>query len=240
MEYEGFIWMHIKKSAGTSTRQYLQPHYQIVDKIKKPKCFIQANKEEYNDILNNYRVVLGEYQFKRALFAKTFLYKDSWERKFSFAFSREPIERCISMFHYLCYRNTHLLPIFAKNTPSDSQVEASYAFDTFLDYLLESNQSDSIYSPIDNHFTTHTNPMWDDVTDESGNILLTKIFRIENIKDGINQVYEACKIDTRIDDLDYRINTRNTDVNKYKPSPEQIKKIEEIFNHDFDIYENAE
>ena len=69
-----FFWLHVKKSGGTSIRTILQPHYTLVDRAKKPVNFIQSKPSEYNDILNNYRVVLGEYQFKRTLFAKKFLF----------------------------------------------------------------------------------------------------------------------------------------------------------------------
>ncbi len=68
-----FFWLHIKKSGGQTIRSLLKPYYREVDRDKKPKNFAQAEYGEYNDILNNYRFVLGEYQFKRCLFAKTFL-----------------------------------------------------------------------------------------------------------------------------------------------------------------------
>ena len=67
------FWLHVKKSAGMSTRALLSPDYVEVERVKKPKNFIQAKPEEYNDILNNFRVVLGEYQFKRCLLAKKYL-----------------------------------------------------------------------------------------------------------------------------------------------------------------------
>ena len=82
----------------------LYPYYKEVDRVQKPKIFVQSNFSEYNDILNNYRIPLGEYTFKRALFAKKYLYKENWDKLFSFAFSREPIDRCISMFYYLFWQ----------------------------------------------------------------------------------------------------------------------------------------
>ena len=58
-----FFWLHIKKSAGQSVRKALKPYYVEVDRVLKPRNFIQANYNEYNDILNNYRINLGNYQF---------------------------------------------------------------------------------------------------------------------------------------------------------------------------------
>ena len=109
MIYEDFFWLHIKKSAGISTRELLKPFYNEVDRLRKPKTFIQADPREYNDIINNFRVVLGDYQFKRTLFAKEFLYKDKWSSICSFAFSREPIDRCVSMFYYLHHQKRSIL-----------------------------------------------------------------------------------------------------------------------------------
>ena len=97
------FWLYIKKSGGQSTRKALKPHYIEVDR-SKPQSFIQAKEYEYNDILNNYRTPLGDYQFKRSLFAKNFLFKEEWDSIFSFAFSREPIDRCLSMFYYLFWK----------------------------------------------------------------------------------------------------------------------------------------
>ena len=53
MSYNNFFWLHIKKSAGISTRKLLQPYYKEVDRVKRPKNFIQSSPAEYNDILNN-------------------------------------------------------------------------------------------------------------------------------------------------------------------------------------------
>ena len=168
--YSEFFWLHIKKSAGISTRKLLQPYYVEVDRTRQPKCFLQASHDEYNDILNNFRVTLGEYQFKRCLFAKKYLYPDSWEKIFSFAFSREPIDRCCSMYHYLYWHDgnlKHRLQHTIKRTLSTKKIQYNtmYAFDTFLDFCQQARTSPSIYTPIDNHFTTHTAPMFDDITD---------------------------------------------------------------------------
>ena len=114
MTQKQLFWLHVKKSAGTTTRSLLQPYYVEVDRDKKPKTFIQSTPEEYNDILNNYRVVLGEYQFKRCLFAKKYLYPEKWDDMFSFAFSREPTDRCVSMFYYLFWKDSGPLKNMAR------------------------------------------------------------------------------------------------------------------------------
>lgn len=241
MSYDGFFWLHIKKSAGITARRLLQPYYVTVDRLKKPKNFIQARPEEYNDILNNYRVVLGEYQFRRTLFAKKYLYPESWDRLYSFAFSREPTDRCVSMFYYLYWRNRGFLSNLIVRSERSIQerkllVSTSYAFDAFLDRVYEARISDSIYSPIDNHFTTHTAPMWEDVTDLEGQLLLSRVFRLENLVDGINSVFERVGVDKRLENNAVRLN-ENRARRAFCPTKKQMSKIKSIYSHDFDIYE---
>ena len=244
MTQRKFFWLHVKKSAGISTRSLLQPYYTEVDRTHRPKTFIQATPEEYNDILNNFRVVLGEHQFKRCLFAKTYLYPDTWDDMYSFAFSREPTDRCISMFYYLFWEDYGFLKNMLRSLKRSIRAKTlinyntSYAFDLFLDYAQQARVSDSIYRPLDNHFTTHTAPMWDDITDNDGNVLLEQVFRLESLIEGINRVFEQCGIPKRLDGKDKQLN-RNRSRRAFVPSRQQQKKIEEIYARDFEIYESA-
>jgi len=240
---EKIFWLHIKKSAGTTVRSLLQPYYVEVDRAKKPKSFIQATPEEYNDILNNYRVVLGEYQFKRCLFAKKYLYPESWEQLYSFAFSREPVDRCQSMFFYLFWKDPRSFQGMIKNLKLMVNTQklifnTSYAFDVFLDFVQEARTSDSIYKPLDSHFTTHTATMHDDITDLEGNVLIKRVFRVESLAESINQVFEECNIDKIIQSEKLEMNKTKNKI-QYTPSISQIKKIKKIYSHDFEIYENA-
>ncbi|WP_075590606.1 sulfotransferase family 2 domain-containing protein [Labilibacter marinus] len=144
-DYDAFFWLHIKKSAGTTTRKLLQPYYKEIDRGKKPKNFIQSSPTEYNDILNNDRTLLGEYQFKRVLFAKKYLYPDNWNSVFSFAFAREPVDRCVSMFYYLHYTKRSFprkIYTAVKNLKYDKRLglSTSYDFDMFLDLIEGINQ----------------------------------------------------------------------------------------------------
>lgn len=244
MIYSDIFWLHIKKSAGITIRRLLQPHYVEVDRVNKPKNFIQAEPAEYNDILNNYRVVLGEYQFKRALFAKTFLYPETWNSLCSFAFSREPVDRCISMFYYLYWQDLgrrknaeRLIETIIK--ARSVKHRTSYAFDSFLDQIEISLSSDSIYFPLGLHFSTHTAPMWDDITDLEGNILLTEVFRLEDLIKGINKVFSLCNIEKRLEPSDSIIENKTRNRREYYPNRTQMRRIEKIYSKDFEIYENA-
>jgi hypothetical protein len=243
MCFKQFFWLHVKKSAGMTTRQLLQPYYVEVDRINKPKTFIQAKPEEYNDILNNFRVVLGDYQFKRCLFARDFLYPSEWDNIYSFAFSREPVDRVVSMFYYLYWTDAgfikNLKQAVRKYVSSRKLLlNRSYAFDAFLDYVERARNSASVFRPLGVHFTTHTAPMWDDITDLEGNILLTSVFRLENLVDGINLVFESCGYDTRLDQNEKQIN-RNPHRKPFKPTKEQLGRIKKIYLKDFEVYENA-
>lgn len=242
MRFKNIFWLHVKKSAGITTRALLSPHYVEVDRARRPKNFIQAEFHEYNDILNNFRVVLGEYQFRRSLFAKRYLYKEQWEKMFSFAFAREPIDRCISMFFYLYWNNDTFLkkmlrPVQRTIQTKKLQINTSYAFDAFLDCVQEARVSESIFLPLDLHFTTHTAPMWDDVTDEDGNILLSAIFRLENLAEGVNTAFEECGIEKRVE------MRKRSNINKSRkplsPTKSQRNKIVQVYSKDLELFESA-
>ncbi len=238
-----FFWLHVKKSAGISTRQLLEPHYLTVDRGNRPECFLQADQSAWNDILNNYRMVLGNYQFRRSLFAKTYLYPDTWDDMVSFAFAREPVSRCVSMFYYLFWETgmrglRKHLDVFMRlrRVP----VTTGRAFDLFLDVLEEAPRSPTNLRPISLHFTTHTAPMWGDVADDDGNVLLTRIYRLENLNRGIDEVYEMCGLPPReVAARDNVVVNRTRRKGGYRPSPAQRRRIEQIFAKDFDLYENA-
>lgn len=226
------FWLHIKKSAGQSTRKALKPHYVEVDR-SKPQSFIQSKESEYNDILNNYRTPLGDYQFKRSLFAKNFLFKEEWDSIFSFAFSREPIDRCLSMFYYTFWTGLKGRVINSFKTKK-ILLNHSYAFDCFLELIMKHQ---NIYSyPQNMHFTTHTNPMWNDITDNNDNILLSKVFRLENFREGIDYALEMINKKSPNRDLP-KVNSNNSRGSFY-PSISQIKKIQKIYKKDFDLYES--
>jgi len=243
MVYKNMFWLHIKKSGGITTRSLLKPYYVEVDRSKRPGGFLQANPEEYNDILNNYRVLLGEYQGRRCLFAKTYLYPKCWEDLFSFAFSRNPLDRCISMFFSFYWQSKGLINRINSTAlrsikSGKFHYSTKYAFDVFLDYVAESCSSNSSYVPLGIKFSTHTAPMWEDITDRDGNILLKKVYRLENLAVGINQSFEACGIDKRIEN-EIRFLNKNIKRSQYQPTKSQINKIQSIYKHDFEIYENA-
>lgn len=243
MHHVPFFWLHIKKSAGSSIRKLLQPYYKEVDRDKKPPNFIQSHPAEYNDILNNYRVVLGEYQFRRCLFAKNYLYKDEWNDIFSFAFSRNPTDRCLSMFYYLYLNDAGFIRNLMRSLKGSVNTRklhfsTAFAFDAFLENVQKARVSDSIYRPFGSHFTTHTAPVWEDITDLDGNILLKTVFRLENLVEGINRAFEESGIDDRLNTNETRLN-RNKGRRSYTPTKGQLRKIENIYLHDFELYENA-
>ncbi|ACM39326.1 hypothetical protein Avi_9606 (plasmid) [Allorhizobium ampelinum S4] len=221
-----------------STRQLLRNHYVQVDRSKKPYCFLLAKEPEYNDILNNYRIPLGEYQFKRTLFAREWLYKDVWHEMVSFAFCREPLSRCISAFFYLWEAEAQRrawLPSF-NGALNAHGYGLDYSFDQFLDAVVACRDSGSNFSPMGLHFSTHTATMWDDVTDSGGSILLSNIFRLEDLIHGINHVFSVCGVPDKAKPLLRDINTNET-KRPFTPSRHHIAKVEDLYGKDFELYE---
>ena len=233
------FWLHVKKSAGISTRKMLAPIYLQVDRSNKPGCFIQSEKEEYNDILNNYRVVLGEYQLRRCLFAQKFLYPKDFNRYLRVAFSRNPVDRCVSQFFYLWHKpgrsaDIHLRLSMAKRLRFRGRLD--YDFDQFLSAIEKCRASPSNAAPYGLHFSTHTAAMWDDIVDDQQCSLLDLVFRLEDIEAGVSQTRLALGHDPLPKSQREHMNKNKNRV-EFTPSPIQKKRIEMLFGKDFDIYE---
>lgn len=232
------LWLHVKKSAGLSTRKMLAPLYLEVDRVNQPSCFIQAKKEEYNDILNNYRVVLGEYQFRRCLFAKKFLFPTDFDRYLRVAFSRNPFDRCVSQFFYLWHkpgwrRSVSLHLAIVKRLRFRGSLD--YDFGRFITAIEECRDSPSNIIPYGLHFQTHTAAMWDDIVDDKQRSLLDLVFRLEDLEAGVNQIRTTLGHDPLPDGQQTHLNeTRKVE---FTLSHAHRKRIETLFGKDFDIYE---
>lgn len=149
-----FIWLHIRKAGGTSLRDALGDAYVQVDRFATPTPFVALPKAAWNDNLNNYRVPLGPYEWKRMLFAKKFLYREEeFDQHFKFAIVRNPYDRAVSAWRYLSKKWTFTWP---------RQVISHYRFDHFLERLPEF--WDKIAT--ERHVATHTAPIWPDITDD--------------------------------------------------------------------------
>nr|WP_319569935.1 sulfotransferase family 2 domain-containing protein [uncultured Draconibacterium sp.] len=161
-----FLWLHIKKAGGESFRKTFTPPYIQTDRTKYYKPFIALPKEEWNDALNNYRIPLGEYDYKRMLFAKKFLYSEQeFNSMFKFVIVRNPYDRIVSAWKYL-----------HKKTKNPKHIMKRISFTCFvsdLNYLWETKYN--------RHNATHTAPIWGDITDENGKLLVDQIIKLEQV-----------------------------------------------------------
>lgn len=161
-----YFWLHIKKCGGTSVRESLK-NYKQIDR-SKPQQFISIDKSLWNDNLNNYRVDLGEYDYKRALFAKKHLYKDEWMSLFKFTIIRNPYIRIVSAYNYLIKRDYKLY--YLNHLPKKIG---------FLLFLKSLNTILQKKKP--RHTATHIVPYYWDLTDNSDNLLIDNIYILEDL-----------------------------------------------------------
>lgn len=241
------FWLHIKKAGGTSTRAILGDAYRGAARRGFPSCFTGRPRAEWNDILNNFRVPLGEYQFRRAQFARDFLYPE-WDRLVRLAFVREPVARCVSMFHYLYLRGTGTVGAIRtmldcrRNGERSRAFTTSQAFDGFLELLTQrfAEPMDSVDEPRGLHFTTHTARMWDDVTDSDGRVLLDRIYRLEHFEAGVRScLQEIGHSPAKGVDASARLNSSADRETVYRPSAAQRAIIERLYEKDFELYERG-
>jgi len=178
-----FLWLHIKKAGGTSIRQALRSHYPQVDRFGIPSPFIMLPKEFWNDNLNSHHVPLGGYDFRRMEFARRFLYsEEEFQNLFKFAIVRNPYARAVSAWRYLTKSWKIAKP---------RQVISHYSFQHFLERLPEFWENIQVYR----HIATHTAPVWADVTDESGKILLDYVGRLENLEIDFQKICDYINIE---------------------------------------------
>lgn len=162
-----FFWLHIKKCGGQSFRESFTPPYVQTDRLKNPKPFIATPKSEWNDVLNNYRIPLGEYDNKRMLFAKLFLYtEEEFANMFKFVIVRNPFDRAASVWKYL----------FRPEQYNPKYIKMKNSFEEFLSALP--NLWEKKY---DRHIYTHSLPIWPDITDNEGKLLVDSIYKLENL-----------------------------------------------------------
>ena len=177
-----FFWLHIKKSAGQSIRAALGNAYRRTDRAN-PAPFIALPRAEWNDNLNNFRIPLGDYDYRRMLFAKRFLFDDeeAFRATFKFAVVRNPYDRALSCWRYLYSRQTRLW----------RRTLTYFSFEYFLRSLPE------IWAEKRNrHIATHTAPMWPDITDEDeATLLLDDVAYLERLPEEFARIAAAIGLD---------------------------------------------
>jgi hypothetical protein len=169
----GFFWLHIKKAGGESFRKSFTPPYVQTERRHNFKPFIALPREQWNDALNNYRIPLGDYDYKRMLFAKRFLYTETeFAGMFKFAIVRNPYDRAVSCWRYLTRQPMTLCDV--------RKQMMRMSFERFLRELPRLWET-----KWDRHFATHTAPMWGDLSDEAGQSLVDRLIKLEDINEEI-------------------------------------------------------
>lgn len=233
------FWIHIRKNGGTSTRAALSPVYRQVDRMVWPTNFPLVERSEYNDVLNNYRVPLGKFQFRRCLFARDYLYGSEWDEMLKIGFSREPVSRCLSQFFYLGFRpkpRAYLQAARKNLVRWQLKSPTAYSFDRFLSRVEKARQANSSVNPYGLHFHTHTAAMWNDIVDENETIMLDHIYRLDDFEKGIRHVFDQLGLAPPRDTDIQHINKSKGYA--YTPDRRQVARIEALFARDFEIYES--
>jgi len=211
-----FFWLHIKKCGGESFRKTFTPPYVQTDRIHNPKPFIAVPKQEWNDVLNTFKIPLGEYDFRRMLFAKKFLYSaEEFNSMYKFVIVRNPYDRAVSAWKYLM-RGDQFNPKYKLMKDS---------FEYFLSELPHHWNA-----KYNRHIATHTAPIWNDITDETGNLLVDRIIKLENINTEIELLNDV--LNTSIPNFEHTNKNRinNDYINYYNDNSKKL--VDELYYDD--------
>jgi hypothetical protein len=183
-----FLWLHIKKAAGQSVREALSDVYVQTDRsLATP--FVALPKKEWNDNLNNYRVPLGRYDYRRLLFAKRFLFSEQFDQMFKFCVVRNPYSRALSSFLY------DLRHGGVGNKRRRIRLVRLFPRPMFRSYLEALPTAWVNTSP--RHRALHSAPVIPDITDENGKFLTDFVAKLESIEADIGQICDALGISHR-------------------------------------------
>ncbi|ORT50697.1 hypothetical protein ST37_08230 [Vibrio sp. qd031] len=214
-----YLWLHIRKAGGTSLKEILGPSY-AVSEWKYGTPFVALDKSQWNNNLNNHLVSLGEYEYKRMLFAQKFLYTEQeFAEMYKFAIVRNPYFRAVSCWKYLTKHWTLTKPRL---------MMAKRSFPYFLDMLPEFWET-----RFDRHVSTHTAPMWQDITDEHGTVLLDDVFKLENIHNDIVTICDKLGVEQ------HALKKKNSsNINNYDEylTPKNIARIEGLYHEDIEHF----
>jgi hypothetical protein len=221
-----FLWLHIKKAAGQSVREALGDVYVQTDRsLATP--FVALPKAEWNDNLNNYRVPLGRYDYRRLLFARRFLFPDQFDEMFKFCVVRNPYSRALSSFLYDLRhggaghkrRRVRLARLFPRRM--------------FRRYLEELPAVWDKTEP--RHRALHSAPVIPDITDENGRFLTNFVAKLESIETDIVQICEALGVAHRPFP---RIHSSRSKINKNDFYDTRNRRIvERLYAEDIDRLE---
>ena len=178
-----FLWLHIKKAAGQSVRNALSDVY-VQTNRSTPSPFIALPKREWNDNLNNYRVPLGEYDYRRMLFVKRFLFPDTFKDMFKFCIVRNPYTRAVSSFLYEIRKDR-----------SEKLLTRAAPRKRFKQYLESLPRVWERTRP--RHRALHAAPVIPDITDETGALLVDFVGRLESIESDIDTICDAIGVARR-------------------------------------------
>ena len=191
-----FFWLHITKAGGSSVKEALKDVY-ISAPRPCPQPFVAIPTEQWNDNLNNYRLPLREYDFKRALFAKKYLYSQpDWERMFKFVVVRNPYDRAVSswLYHRKYSSTSNRLKILLRKPTSLLNHKADFQF--FLEKAIALNAASKVKGITSGrHFVTHTAPIFPDITCENNRrILVDYIGKLETIEKDFNTICASIEL----------------------------------------------
>jgi hypothetical protein len=195
-----FIFIHIYKCAGTSMAESLRPWCQnnVFDKILTKLNLLPSLASIESEVPHH----------PTALEVKKHLKSKYWNNYYKFAFTRNPFDMEVSLYHYMLQNENHR---------QHDLIKSMVSFDEYIDWRVKND--------------LHNQHRY--VIDTKGDLIVDFIGKFENLNDDFEIVCNSIGIPCNLPKLNQ--SKRQNDYQKYYSKYSQ-KLVEEYFAKDLEIF----
>jgi Sulfotransferase family len=190
-----YVFVHIHKCAGTSIEIALAKSLRHNDLVFGST----KSGEKHQDF---FRRSIGLNKHSTAIEARGFLGDEYWARSFKFAFVRHPVDRLRSLYHY-ARKLAEAAPLTEEEEHAFQHEarlpdRAPYRYKAVRAAMKAGSFSDFALHPL-TWQDSGAQPQWESVCDESGQLIMDFIGKVESIEQDWATLVKRLEVDAPLD-----------------------------------------